>query len=80
MRTLFLMTALVAALVLCLCGIEALFHAIGGNRMILDYLKSFLMAIGFTICLPWLIVKRGEKGMSKASNKDAFQKKILCGV
>jgi hypothetical protein len=66
MKTLFLMTALVFGLALSLSGLEALLQAIGGNRMILDYLKSFLMAIGFTICLPWLIVNRGEKGMSKA--------------
>jgi hypothetical protein len=66
MRTLYLITALVIALALSLCGIEAIWEAIGGNRMIDADLKSFLMAFGLTKSLPWLIVKRGEKGMSKA--------------
>jgi hypothetical protein len=66
MRTLYLITALVIALALSLCGIEAIWEAIGGNRMIDAYLKSFLMAFRLTIALPWLIVRRGEKGMSKA--------------
>jgi hypothetical protein len=63
------MAAPVVALALSVCGLEALWQALGCNRMILDYLKSLLMAIGLTIGLPRLIVKRGEKGMSKAKNK-----------
>ena len=66
MRTLFLISALVGVLALSVPGLEALCQAIGGNRMVKDYLKSLLMALGLIIGLPWLIIKRGEKGMSKA--------------
>ena len=44
------------------------------------YLKSLLMALGLTIGLPWLIVKRGERRMSRAQNKDAVQKRVHYGV
>jgi hypothetical protein len=66
MGTVYLSSALVVALALSLCGLEALWEAVGSNRMVCDYLRSLLMALGLTIGLPWLIVKRGEKGMSKA--------------
>lgn len=80
MGTVYLSSALVVALALSLCGLEALWEAVGGNRMVYDYLKSLLMALGLNIGLPQLIVKRGEKGMSKAQNRDTIKKSVHCGV
>ena len=38
-----------------------------GNRIINGWLPEVItVALGLTIGLPWLIVKRGEKGMSRA--------------
>jgi hypothetical protein len=52
MGTVYLSSALVVALALSLCGLEALWEAVGGNRMVYDYLKSLLMALGLNIGLP----------------------------